>query len=787
MPPTPESSHEGDGAACNPATPTGVTTIPTPPNPDSSMVKVTRGHSCVLCQQRKVRCDKNKPCSNCVKAGVECRVVPPQPPRRRKKRVPERDLVERLRKYEALLLQNGIEFDSLGPDIKIMDPGSVEDGDELEPEFLRQRIKESPGDTDPNLISSPGETPHVPRTFKWFPFQKEPPRDSSDEEDVGSSINHAYDKMYDNADGFPFVVGGQYVSVTSQHPPTIQILQLWQIYLNNVNPILKLTHTPTLQERIIEAGAALDRISRGLEALMFSIYLMAITSMDDEEVESTFNASRPALLAKYYSAAQQALLNAGFMRAPDLTLLQAYLLYLLGSRQYTDPRTLFCLTGIGVRLAHRIGLHRDGAQFNLSPFEVEERRRLWWTLAGFDRRIGELCGSVITAISNGGNCKLPLNINDADLHLHAKDPPHPHTGATEMIFALTRLEFAKAPGNDKMRTHSSESNPQAVANIADHRSTNFLERFSAYMEDTYLKFCDPKIPIHYMTLLMTRANICKLKITSSFFRVALTAPAPLPMAERESLFVEAIKMIEYDSMIQVRDSLKGYKWYTYMHFPFPAYICLLTELRQRTTGDLCERAWATICEHFDRRNMLSHMRTPIHLSFSPLFVKAWDAREAAEAALGRTIVPPRLITFMRQIEARVPRAARKKSPVPTPSPKIPVVSNAYVAANQQQHQHQEQQQQQQQQQQALVPAAGDVPATMAIYPPDGGEMYPSLSQVDMNRQFATAFPDVNFGNDMDWNILMQEYGGFVMPPQINNPYPGQMPPPSMQDPNPPGW
>lgn len=161
MPPTPESQM-GDGSANNDTTPPAGSNASS--NLDASMIKVTRGHSCVLCQQRKVRCDKSKPCSNCVKAGVECRVVPPQPPRRRKRRIPERDLVDRLRKYEALLSQNGIEFDSLGPDVKVMDPGSVEDGDELEPEFIRQRTKESPGDLDPSdLISSPGETPHVPR------------------------------------------------------------------------------------------------------------------------------------------------------------------------------------------------------------------------------------------------------------------------------------------------------------------------------------------------------------------------------------------------------------------------------------------------------------------------------------------------------------------------------------------------------------------------------------------------------------------------------------------------
>lgn len=154
----------GDGDSYRQTTPTG-SSGPQQTQPISDMtaaMKVTRGHSCILCQQRKVRCDKSKPCSNCVKAGVECRVVPPQPPRRRKKRVPERDLVDRLRKYEAMLTQHGIEFEGLGPDVKILDPGTVQEGDELDSEFIK--VRESPARSDPDLISSPGETPHIPRS-----------------------------------------------------------------------------------------------------------------------------------------------------------------------------------------------------------------------------------------------------------------------------------------------------------------------------------------------------------------------------------------------------------------------------------------------------------------------------------------------------------------------------------------------------------------------------------------------------------------------------------------------
>jgi hypothetical protein len=113
---------------------------PPNPQPDLSAMKLTRGTSCVLCQQRKVRCDKQKPCSNCVKAGAECRVVPPQPPRRRKKRLQERDLLERLKKYEDLLRQHNIKFDAW--DIK--SETTHEDVEDLENDF--ENLKTSPSD-----------------------------------------------------------------------------------------------------------------------------------------------------------------------------------------------------------------------------------------------------------------------------------------------------------------------------------------------------------------------------------------------------------------------------------------------------------------------------------------------------------------------------------------------------------------------------------------------------------------------------------------------------------------
>ena len=121
---------------------------------DSSNVKLTRGTSCVLCQQRKVRCDKNKPCANCVKAKVECFVVPPHPPRRRKKRLQERDLIDRLKKYEALLSEHGVKFEPMGHELRSDGP-PVDAVEDLENDF--HDLKTSPDTSVSPSAASAGE------------------------------------------------------------------------------------------------------------------------------------------------------------------------------------------------------------------------------------------------------------------------------------------------------------------------------------------------------------------------------------------------------------------------------------------------------------------------------------------------------------------------------------------------------------------------------------------------------------------------------------------------------
>lgn len=113
------------------------------------------------------------------------------------------------------------------------------------------------------------------------------------------------------------------------HPKPAHIFRLWQIYLDNVNPLLKITHTATLQARIVEAAGNTTSIDPVLEALMFSIYCISLLSMDDQTCLSVFGQSKEDLRKQYSFGCQQALSACAFLCSNDRDCLTALFLYLV--------------------------------------------------------------------------------------------------------------------------------------------------------------------------------------------------------------------------------------------------------------------------------------------------------------------------------------------------------------------------------------------------------------------------------------------------------------------------
>src|SRR5690349_12465851 len=76
----------------------------------STVEKPAKSFSCIRCFERKVKCDKQNPCSNCIRSKTECVFRIPTAPRRRKKRPQEEILLARLQHCEDLLRSKGIDI-----------------------------------------------------------------------------------------------------------------------------------------------------------------------------------------------------------------------------------------------------------------------------------------------------------------------------------------------------------------------------------------------------------------------------------------------------------------------------------------------------------------------------------------------------------------------------------------------------------------------------------------------------------------------------------------------------
>lgn len=74
------------------------------------MTKPAIAYSCVRCFDRKVKCSRELPsCAACIKHGQTCEYRVPAKPQRRKTRLQEDILTQKLKHYEQLLEQNGID------------------------------------------------------------------------------------------------------------------------------------------------------------------------------------------------------------------------------------------------------------------------------------------------------------------------------------------------------------------------------------------------------------------------------------------------------------------------------------------------------------------------------------------------------------------------------------------------------------------------------------------------------------------------------------------------------
>jgi len=282
------------------------------------------------------------------------------------------------------------------------------------------------------------------------------------------------------------------VNLKQMHPTPSQVFILWEVFKDNVDPVVRILHRPTATKILMNASSNVDGLSKPAEALLFAIYFASVISLDDQQCMELLKDSRHALVNRFRFAAEQALARAGFLSSSSLMVLQAFVFFLICVRHQDDSRLVGSLTGLAIHLAQALGIHRDGTNFHLNAFDTEMRRRLWWHVSILDNRSAEDYGVEPTFTEHFYDTKLPLNINDDDISPGMKDPPVERKGCSEMTFCLIRFELSVV--SRRLNFTSSGSGPCPVEERTLEDKEKIIDDCHKNLEEKYLQYCDMNVP-----------------------------------------------------------------------------------------------------------------------------------------------------------------------------------------------------------------------------------------------------------------------------------------------------
>jgi hypothetical protein len=128
--------------------------------------------------------------------------------------------------------------------------------------------------------------------------------------------------------------------ISSLFPSRWQATQLWQVYLNNVDGLVKLLHVPTVQPTVFAAINNPKNATPDMNALLFAIYYAAVTSLRCSEVQSILGRDRQIALSSYERGLELSLHAKCFLDSPTMLSLQAMALYLVSLSQKHRVRLL---------------------------------------------------------------------------------------------------------------------------------------------------------------------------------------------------------------------------------------------------------------------------------------------------------------------------------------------------------------------------------------------------------------------------------------------------------------
>ncbi|KAL4861279.1 hypothetical protein BDV12DRAFT_208165 [Aspergillus spectabilis] len=599
---------------------------------------------CLSCRSRKIKCDRQQPCASCERVDAHC-VYPPGPGRAPKQPRATRDarLLDRVSKLETIIRQLEEENDRLPRSSVANSSHASSRASSASPpveQLGRLMVDETRSCYISNILwARLGDEVEELRDALYEPTLET--EDGSLTEDLAleSIGSQAMPRgLGTNAAmlGFRSLAS----SLTTFHPPLSESVALLEIFKQNVAPLVRIFHLPTLLQLYWDAVASVDTVEKNIEALLFAIYYSAVISMNPDQCLTILGMARPHALKTYRFAVEQALARANLLNTQNLILLQAVVLYLTALRNEDDSRTIWSLTALIFHIAQAMGLHRDGATFSLPPLETELRRRLWWYICLLDNRSSEYHGcQPIVQDESTFDTRMPLNVNDNDLTADMRAPPPERDSTTEMTFCLIRCQAMRVmwkigytPASMPNALRHSPNHPagNGFTSLADREA--LAQGLQARLETQYLRHYDPADPFQHVAVAVTRLIIARTWLVVYYPQDQMDGAAAgiLPTHHNDRLFDLSLQVLGLSSALLGNKDIQQWSWHYQTHFQWHATVFVLSEICRRPPSPECDRAWEYVNAVYDRWNMKkSERRGALRRPIMRLMAKArWRHEES---------------------------------------------------------------------------------------------------------------------------------------------------------------
>lgn len=456
--------------------------------------------------------------------------------------------------------------------------------------------------------------------------------------DDESESNSPDQERQPNHQAFLFGYSSIMNDVRELHPSPSQIFILWEVFKENVDPVVRLLHRPTAKIILMNAASSLDRVSKPAEALLFAIYFGAVISLTPEQCQQLLDEDKQALVKKYRFATEQALARADFLNSSSLMCLQAFSFFLIFVRHCDDSRLVWALGGLAIHLAQALGVHRDGNNFGLNPFDTEMRRRLWWQLSLLDNRAAEDHGVDPTFSDQFYDTKLPMNLNDEDIYPGMKECPQERKGATEMTFCLIRFELSDFSRRLSFTAPQSPS-PSQSPEVSLAEKEKLIDECHRNLEEKYLLHCDMKMPIYWVAATVARLILAKMWLMMHHPRsfAGTEGGSPLAPEVRDRVFITSVEVIEFSHLLEKNENTAKWGWLFRTYTQWQSVAFALSEICTRPPGPDVDRAWRAVEAVYDGKMMdnLKYQKGVLWKPLRHLMAKAKARRAALQAQAPR--------------------------------------------------------------------------------------------------------------------------------------------------------